>query len=399
MKKSAAIPAHVPAALVYDFDIYADSARTGDVQAVHMDLHQKAPDIFYTPSNGGHWMVTRFDNVQDIMTAPELFSSSGVYFNPTQKRIKISLPPQDMDPPEHMIFRLLLMKFLGPKHVAKLEGQIRVLMTELIDGVAHKGGCEFMAAISVPLPVQTFMTMMGMDVGRYRQFVKWANGILASQSLWQRLPSFWRMRGYMKSLVAAREKTPGDDPISLLLGSVVVGKKLTRNQVRDMCNLLFLAGLDTVTNAMTFTTKMLAADPEKQQFLRDNPDRIPAAIDECLRRSAFVNVVRRVTRDTQFNGVEMRKNEMIIISLSAASNDDRSVEHPEKLDFNRPKSPHVAFNTGPHICAGSALAKLELRVFLEEWLKRIPSFRLAPDFHAEARGGPVMALEHLELRW
>jgi cytochrome P450 len=398
-KALATIPAHVPASLVYDFDIYADSARNGDPQGAHIALHGKAPDFFYTPRNGGQWIATRYADVQKIMGTPDLFSSAGTYFNPSQKLIKISLPPQDLDPPDHTKYRLLLMKFLAPKMVVQLDGQIRALMNELIDAVVQKDGCEFMAAISVPLPVKTFMTLMGMDLSRYREFVKWANGMLASEHWWQRLPSFWRMRRYMKSLVLAREKNPGTDPVSLLLAAEVDGKKLTRAQVQDICNLLFLGGLDTVTNAMTFIAKALAENPEQQQFLRDNPARIPAAVEEFLRRVAFANIPRRVTRDTEFNGITLRKDDMIITSLSAASNDERNVEHPEKIDFERPKSPHVAFNTGPHNCAGATLARLELRIFLEEWLKRIPPFRLAPDFHAEARGGPVMALEHLELRW
>jgi cytochrome P450 len=185
----------------------------------------------------------------------------------------------------------------------------------------------------------------------------------------------------------------------MLLASEIDGERLTEKRVLEMCNLLFLAGLDTVTNAMTFMTKHLAENPDQQQRLRDNPDLIPAAVEEFMRSYAFVNVPRRVAADTELNGARLRKGDIIISSLSAASSDDRLVDNPEAVDLDRGKSPHLAFNTGPHNCAGAHMARLELRVFLEEWLKRVPMFAVAPGYKPHARGGPVMALERLDIRW
>jgi cytochrome P450 len=207
------------------------------------------------------------------------------------------------------------------------------------------------------------------------------------------------MRFYMKSLVRQRQQQPGNDPVSMLLAAEVEGQRLSPQKVQDICNLLFLAGLDTVTNAMTYITKHLAENPDHQQRLREHPEQIPAAIEELMRRYAFVNTSRRVARDTEFNGVQLRKNDIVVTSLAAASNDERSVEHPEQVDLDRKKSPHLAFNTGPHNCAGVHLARMELRIFLEEWLARVPPFELAGGYKAVARGGPVMALERLDLRW
>jgi len=393
------IPDHVAADRIFDFDIYADSVAGGDVHSAHMALHQKAPDVFFTPRNGGHWMLTRYADVQKLMLNPESFSSADSFFPPDFAKFRIRLPPQDMDDPEHMRYRLLLMKFLAPKQVVLLESRIRELMTALIDNVVDKGGCEFMAEVSVPLPVKTFMSVMHMDLARYAQFVKWANGILAAESLWQRLPHFMRMTWYLKSLIKQRKKNPGDDPVSMLLAATVDGQRLSDKRVLEVCNLLFLAGLDTVTNAMTFIAKHLAENPAQQQRLRDHPEQIPAAIEELMRRYSFLNVPRRVAQDLEFNGIKMRKNDIVVASLSAASNDERTLSCPAMVDLDRPKSPHVAFNTGPHNCAGATLARLELRVFLEEWLARVPPFTVAENFRAQARGGPVMALERLDLRW
>ena len=397
-EKLAPIPSHVPQELVYDFDIF-EPPSDGDIQKKYMKLQEDAPDIFYTPRNGGQWVSTRFAECQQIMRTPELFSSQRAFFKPDMAKVKISLPPQDMDAPDHIKHRLLAMKFLSPRMVQNMETNIRKLMTELIDNVVDKKGCEFMAAVSIPLPVKTFMSMMGMDLSRYTQFVKWANGILGSETMLQRLPHFIRMTFYLKSLIRKRKKQPSNDPVSLLLASEVDGQQLTEKRVLEICNLLFLAGLDTVTNAMTFMTKHLAENPEQQQDLRENPDKIPAAIEEMMRRYTFVNIPRRVTQDTEIAGVKMHADEIVISAFAAASNDPRSVDDPNTVDFNRPKSPHLAFNTGPHNCAGASLARMELRIFLEEWLSRVPAFKLADNYKPVARCGPVMALEELQLNW
>ena len=391
------IPDHVPAALVYDFDYFADSAKSGDVQAAHAALHDTAPDIFYTPRNGGHWMAIRFADVKAIMTTPEIFSSVKAVAMPSW--LRISLPPQDMDAPEHLRYRLLLLQFLAPKEIRKLEGQIRQLMTELIDRVVDRGHCEFMAEVAVPLPVQTFMGLMHMDLARYSEFVRWANGILGSESPWKRLPHFLRMTRYLKSLIRDRKRNPKDDPVSMLLAAEVHGQKLSDKRVLEVCNLLFLAGLDTVTNAMVFMTRHLASHPQQQQQLRDHPEKIPAAIEEMMRRYSFPNIPRRVVRETKFGQATFLPGDIVISSLAASGTDPRNVDHPLQVDFDRPRSPHFGFNTGPHTCAGSHLARLELRVFLEEWLRRVPPFQIASDWHPHARGGPVMALESLSLTW
>lgn len=393
------VPDHVPANLVYDFDIFSDSARGGDVHASHKALHSSAPDIFYTPHNGGHWIATRMEDVRDIMQTPELFSSHKAPFSPDVGKLGLSLPPQDMDRPDHTLYRQLLMKFLSPQKVVQLEGQVRELAVGLIEDVKPKGGCEFMSSVSVPIPVKTFMGLMHMDLNRYEEFVRWANGILASDTMLKRLLPFIRMRFYLKSLIRQRIKQPSDDPVSILLASEVNGEKLSHKRVLEMCNLLFLAGLDTVTNAMTFSIKHLAENPEFQQQLRDNPEQIPAAVEELLRRYAFPNIPRRIAEDTEFKGVTMRAGDRIICSLAAANNDDRALESPQEVNVERPRFRHMAFNGGPHNCAGATLARLELRVFLQEWLARIPPFTVEKGFKPEVRGGAVMAMESLELRW
>jgi cytochrome P450 len=399
MSKVAAIPPHIPAERVYDFDFFDGATLAGDPSGTHMALHERAPDVFFTPRNGGHWIATRAEDVRAIMTAPERFSSSLGGFPPKLAWLKLRLTPQDMDPPEHGGYRLLLMKFLGPKEVKRLEPQIRAQLGELIDRALAKGSVEFVADVAVPMPVKVFMSMMQWDLSRYAEFVRWANAILAGDSTWGRFTAFLRMRNFLNQQVRQRRERPGDDPISQLLASDIDGARVSEERVREICNLLFLAGLDTVTNALVFIVKHLAEHPEVQERLRRNPEQIPDAVEEFLRRYSFLNTPRRVTQDTEVGGVTLRKGEIVLASLSAASNDERQTADPARLDLDRAKPAHLAFNTGPHNCAGAALARLELKIFLETWLARVPPFRVAPGYTPEARGGPVMGLKTLPLVW
>ncbi|WP_242123869.1 cytochrome P450 [Sphingobium sp. Sx8-8] len=393
-----AVPSHVPFDRVLDFDMIADVAK-GGLQDAHRALHDKAPDVFFTPRNGGHWVATRMADITEIMTNPEVFSSADALPPMPWYMPKMKLPPQDMDPPQHMRYRLLLLKFLAPREVKKLETRIRALMTELIDAALAKGSVDFVADVAVPFPVKIFMGMMGMDMSRFRQFVGWANAALASAKPRDRVMPFIRINLYMRSLIKQRKKHPGDDVVSMLIASEVEGKKLSDGMILQICNLLFLAGLDTVTNGMTFILRHLAEHPDQQQRLRDNSDEIPGAIEEMLRRYAFVTVIRRVTRDTVLNGAALHAGDIIYGSLAGASNDERVFPDPGTVDLDRPRPSHVAFNTGPHNCAGANLARLELKVFLEEWLRRVPPFRLKPGQHLETRGGAILAIEQLQVVW
>lgn len=396
--KTVAIPQYVPADRVYDFDFISD-VESGGLHDAYTALHEHAGDVFYTPRNGGHWMVTRMAEAKVVMTNPDIYSSVDSLPQLPWPLPQVRLPPQDMDAPEHIRYRLLLLNFLAPKQVKKLEPQIRELVVRLIDPVLSKRNTEFVADIAVPFPVKTFMSMMHMDMARYSEFVRWANGILGSRTAIQRLLPFLRMTRYLKSLIRSRRKAPSDDPVSMLLAAEVDGQKLTDKRVLELCNLLFLAGLDTVTNALTFIMRHLATHPEDQQRLRDNPEQIGNAVEELMRRYAFVTVPRRVTRDTLLSGALLRAGDMVFVSLTAASNDERAFECPAHVDLDRPKPVHIAFNTGPHNCAGATLARLELRVFLEEWLARVPNFRLLENQRIAGRGGNVMALEALRLIW
>jgi len=390
-------PDHVPDHLVFDFDMFEDPRIRDDVQLGYMSLHRDAPDIFWSPRDGGRWMATRYEDVCAIAIDTETFSSKGQ--TAAREEGELPLPPQTMDPPEHLRYRLLLMKFLSAKSLKQQQGFVRDLAIDLIEKLKGRNNCEFRKEIAVVLPVTVFMTIMGWDTSRLYDMVSWVPNITDGRSPEVRVTAFTRMSEFVSQVVKDRIAHPGNDPISLLLDSEVDGKKLDPQQVEQMTHLLFLAGLDTVTNAMTFSMHHLASDPALQDRLRAHPEDIPKAVEEFLRRFSFVITYRRVTKDTVYKGVFMKEGDLINCSLPGGSNDPRIVACPEKIDIDRKGAPNLAFNTGPHACVGAPLARAELRILLEEWFARMPNVSLAPGYVAPRLGGSIAKIERLDLVW
>lgn len=392
-------PAHVPPDRVFDFDVFHDWRLVGDVEQGRFSLHADAPDIFWTPRNGGHWIATRYADIVRIMQTPELFASAGALIEPKRPLLNLPIPPLDMDPPEHGPHRALVMDFLSPKSVKAIEPEIHGRIDEVLAPLTEKSSCEFVSEVAVPIPAAVFLSIMAWDRSRFREFVDWTNRILRGGDRTPIRPALEALHDFLREIIAERLVRPGDDPVSRMLAAKIDGRRVPPERVHEICNLLFLAGLDTVTSAMTHIMHLLAREPAAQPWLRSNPQKVPHALEELLRRITFLNIPRRVARGCMLNGVRLEEGEMIVSSLRGASNDDGVTADPDRLDFTRRGAPHLAFNTGPHVCAGAVLARFEMRAFLKQWLARMPDVRLAPDFAPRIRGGTIMALERLDIVW
>jgi len=391
-------PAHVPPELVFEYDMFNDRRLAVDVHEGMFSLIDEAPDIFWTPLNGGHWMVMRYEHVRSMLMAPHIFGNAQASVRTNKDGFQIKLPPADMDAPDHMKHRLLLLKFLSPPQLRRQEAAILRLMNELIDSLAGKKACEFKAQIAVKLPVVTFLSIMNWDLSLALRFVTWVNDI-GSADTEVRGSAHLELLNYIDGMIAERVARPGVDPVSQLLNSEIDGKPISHERVKEMTTLLFTAGLDTVTNAMTFIMRYLAEHPELQDELRANPDKIDKAIEELLRRHSFVNTFRRAKENTVFQGVALEKDDILTLSLCTSSNDECKYPHPREVQIARGDTSHLAFSTGPHNCIGSPLARLELRIFLREWLRRMPNVGISQAWQPRPRGGTVMTLESLDLVW
>jgi cytochrome P450 len=250
----ASVPPHVRPETVVDYDLYNDrrNAAAGDI---HLALHRMAEEecrgIFWTPQNGGHWIINGYDLLFEAARDPGLFSNAVGTLPPMPPGQEPRVIPVGLDPPVHGPYRMPLMKGFAPDRIRALEGDIRTFAGELIDRVAADGECDFVDAIAEPMPVIIFMRMMGMDTSRLREFRGWVYDML-SNSNERRASSHRNIAAMMAELIAARQEKPENDLISELICSEVNGERLTVDEVQAYCLLLFGAGLDTVANSISF---------------------------------------------------------------------------------------------------------------------------------------------------
>ncbi len=406
----AAKPDHVPDALVYDFDVHADPALLADPHGRLLDMARTAPPVFWTPRNGGGWVILSHAANYAASRDTEAFSSE---FMPKEKMdaLLASLPPGTphiptavpitLDPPEHTKYRQPLQKVFSPKTINGLRESIKDLAGGLIDAVKANGACEFMSAIAEPLPVQVFLKMLGLPLDRqdeYRTIVKEHMAAIDGD----REGSVYRLQriaAAMRDTVLERQENPRDDILSMLWQIEIDGKPTTLADMENYGVLLFIAGLDTVMNGMGLAVRGLALDPALQARLRAEPKLIAEASEEMLRRFTFTVPVRIIKKPVELAGATMMPGEIVKLLLPAADLDPTEFPNPDTYDLSRENNVHIAFGVGPHRCLGSHLARVELQVLYEEILARLPMFRLDPERPPVFHGGHVMGIEEMHLVW
>lgn len=391
-------PAHVPEALVYDFDIYADPRVNEDVQTSYAQAVEAAPDIFWTDANGGHWIARRFDAIAAIASDPEHFSVREMQIP------RVPDPPffipLSLDPPDNLPYRRAMAPMFGPLAVKTLEPRIRHWADEIVGAVAPRGGCDFMADVAKLFPVTVFMELMGMDLGRLPEFRDLAERFFDNQNNAEEMGRLSaQILGILKELVDEKRARPDDKLLTHFLNvEIEDGRTMREDEILAMSFVLFLGGMDTVTNVTGFAFQQLAQMPELQARLAADPSLCAAFADEAVRAYGVVNSPRLVVRDIELMGAPFRAGDMVLNLLPVGSRDDRRFDQPHLLDIDRKKQAHITFSTGPHLCVGHVLGRTEIRILAESWFRRIPAFHLEPG-HRGFRLGTVMALESLPLGW
>ncbi|WP_425230016.1 cytochrome P450 [Sphingomonas sp.] len=394
------VPAHVPPDRVFEFDLYGltDDPRLRDgVQTGLTFLHREAPDVFFTPANSGHWVVTRERLMREVLMSPERFSSAQLTVPRTAQQQP--LIPLTLDPPEHTPYRKVLMQFFAPKVVAAMEGDIRRRAAVLVAAVREAGECDFLQQVAMPLPVQVFMDLMGLPSTMFSEFRRIVVDWFGSPNGPRRQALAVEVLGHLRSLIADRRTAPRDDLVSALMVQSVEGRVLRQDEIESMCFLLFLAGLDTVANAAGFMFARLATMPDMQERLANEPDLVSRFIDETLRMSGVVSTARIVTQDTELGGAHLKQGDMILCPLALAGLDETANADPLHFKLDRKGATHLMFATGPHLCVGHFLARLELRALLAEWLRAVPHFRLDPSLRPQVKIGSMTAMLSLALKW
>lgn len=394
---SSFVPDHVSADRVFDLDIYNDPRFSDDLHKSYATLHDDAPDIFYTPRNGGHWVFSRFDDMAKVLRDYKHFSVREMQI-PRVENPPVFIP-LSLDPPKSVPYRQALMPHFTLNAVQALEPRVREFAINMIEAVADKGGCEFVEDISSQFPVSVFMELMGMPLERLTEFRDIANAFFNARENDEMTALVGKIVGLMTEIVELRTEDRKDDLISQMVDFKIEGRPITLEELQSMLLIMFLGGMDTVTNVASYAFKHLAADKSLQRRLAREPDIIPNFVEEAIRCFAVVNSPRIVTHDFEMFGLNFREGDMVLCLLPLGGRDGRRFEDPNEFDLNRKQQAHITFSAGPHMCLGSNLARMELRILVEEWVKRIPSFALKPDVRHTSRAGTVMALESLPLIW
>lgn len=387
----------VPTAAAFDFDIYDDSRVQADVQASYARALDCAPDIFYTERNGGHWVARSYEAIEAIVKDTEHFSAREIQI-PRVPNPPFFIP-LSMDPPANLPYRLALMPRFSPKAIRELMPALRQWAMRIVGDVADAGECDFARDVASLYPVSIFMESMGLPLERLREFRNLSNSFFRAQDpdVIESLSA--EILQILRDLIEDHKRNPRDDLVDHFLTVKIGERKLDDSEVLSMCFSLFLGGMDTVTNTLGFTFQYLAQDKALQVRLAADPGLIPKFVEEALRCFAVVNTPRLVIKDCEYIGVRMKAGEMVLNLLPMAGRDERKNDNPANFDIDRPKVSHLAFSTGPHICVGHLLARTEMQVIVEEWVKRIPSFRLKDGGQRRFAMGVVFALDSLPLEW
>jgi cytochrome P450 len=393
----AAIPAHVPESLVVDFDYQRPPGHEEDVHLAWSRLHA-GPDIVWTPYYGGHWIATRADDIDVMQVDHERFSYRRITIPPQQERTA-RLNPLEYDPPEHTPRRAILSPAFGPKAIQALEAGVHALAVELIEGFAKRGECEFVGEFAKHLPIQIFLRLVDLPVTDREHLLELTELTVRPKSPDDQVRAFQGLYAYVQEWIIERRAHPGGDLFSKIVNAKIDGADMPPDQTFGMLSNVLFGGLDTVASSMGFFAKFLAENPTVQQELKAKPELTAPAIEEILRRFGIPNTAREITRDFEYKGVQFRRGEQVMLSKTLHGLDERRFADPFTVDLRRKRTPHAAFGDGPHRCPGSFLARMEIRVWLEEWLRHIPEFRIQPGARPRTSSGPVNGVLFLPLRW
>ena len=377
-----------------DYDIF-DPDYVVDPTPVWDDLRSTCP-IAHTDRWGGSWLPTTYADVSAIAHDVEHFSSREITVVPPPEDdigpggLAIPVPPIDCDPPVHTWARRVLLPWFSHRRVDEYEPITRDLCNRLIDGFIESGHADAAADYAQQIPARVIALTLGVPGDMADTFTGWVRDVLEFAHDEQR-----RNAGrdaialYLMEKMEERRDEPGDDLISVLLHTEVEGEPIPDIHVLGTAALTLIAGVDTTWSGIGSAMWHLATHDDDRRRLVAEPELMPTAIEELLRAYSPVTMARIVTDDITVDGCPMKAGDRVLMNFPAANRDPAAFDLPDEVHLDRAVNRHLAFGVGIHRCAGSNLARMELTVAAQEWLRRIPEFRLADGALVTWAGGQV----------
>ena len=398
-----------------DYDIF-DPAYIKDPFPVWDEIRQGCP-VAHTERWSGSWMPTKYKDLFAIAQDIQHFSSREVLVAPpgeprddlpeedvpeVLRDYDAGAPPITSDPPVHTWARRLLLPPFSIRSIAKYEPETRELCASLVEGFAGTGRADAAVDYAQQIPSRVIASMLGIPKEEAGMFTEWVRNFLelgltntdlqgeAARNifgyLWQRIQEH-------------KEKPDEDDLINYLLAATVNGEPVPEPHILGTCFLTLVAGIDTTWSSIGSAFWHLAQHPEDRARLVAEPALLPTAVEELLRAYSPVTMARVVTEDYQYNGCKMSEGDKVLMNFPAANRDPEVFTDPDKVIIDRAVNPHIAFGVGIHRCAGSNLARMEMKVSIQEWLKRIPDFRLEDPGAVTWAGGQVRGPRSMHVVW
>lgn len=352
---------------------------------------------------GGFWILSRYEEVRFALQRHDLFSNLVNILPPGQMTDFGPDIPTQLDPPEHTAYRKILIPLMGPRAMARLEDDIRRAARRLLEPIRRRGSCDFLAEFAVPLPTETFCALMGLPAVDLPMFLAWKDAVLRAEGPEQGAAAKTALAGLVEYFTGVyRERSAAGDPGSDLMGQLISARPGGTNRTSEsefvrIASFLWAAGLDTVTAQLSFAVLYLGRHPGQRDRLVSDPARIPAAVEELMRYDTLVNDCRQVREDLELAGRQLRAGDIVLLSYSAAGRDPEQFPDPDVVDFDREQNRHLGFGAGVHRCAGSHLARIQLRVAMEELHRMMPSYRVDESIPPRAHLGWIRGVDRLHL--
>jgi cytochrome P450 len=367
-----------------DFD-HTDPKWVADPYPIWEELREECP-VAHTDRYGGAWLPVRHDDVAAVAYDTEHFTSRNVVMSevrPTENDLPAPIgvaPPITSDPPFHALARRLLLPAFAPKPITALEPFTRQLCNDLLDALEGKDTFDAAVDYAQHIPVGVIVRMLGFPIEDSDFFRRWIKLILEDVDMSaeerERIENEGELDAYLDARIEEHIANPRDDLTSFLLDAELDGNKLHPDHVRGTMVLLMVAGIDTTWSAIGASLWHLAQNPADRKRLAAEPALMDTAVEEFLRAYAPVTMARLVAKDFDFNGCPMKEGDWLLLPFPAANRDPDMFPDADEVHLDRIENRHSAFGLGIHRCLGSNLARMELRIALEEWMKRYPDFEL-----------------------
>lgn len=363
------------------------------------EVRQKCP-VAWSDQWDGFWGAFSHEAISQIARDTDSFISAPTQTWPPMNTGAPWLPLQS-DPPVHRQYRKPLVPFFRGERVASFEPRITELANELIDKFAGRGHADFAFDLNIPLPAMGICLLLGLPEKDWEYFYRWTTTIVESSATGDMEAigtCFQEVVAFADNWIAERRNESRDDIVDAMLRSEVDGRPLTDNEIRGTFTLIFSAGHQTTADALTSAMIYLAEHPEDRRRLVEHPELLPAATVEFIRLAAPIRALARTAaKDTEVSGRLIKAGEPVTLMFGAGSRDETVFENPDAFDPERDNRRHLAFGTGIHRCIGEELAKLEVRVVLQELLKRIPDWEL--DGEGDRSSWPTNGYHKLPVRF